>query len=111
MIEAQGLTKRYGGKVAVDDLSFTVRPGHMTGFLRPNGAGKTTTMRMIPGLDRPTGGSVTVNGRPFGGVFSAMPRRRVERGEGDRRAGICPTAPIDRFDLKVLTYASRLRNR
>jgi ABC-2 type transport system ATP-binding protein len=72
MIEARGLSKRYGGKAAVDDLSFTVRPGHVTGFLGPNGAGKTTTMRMILGLDRPTAGSVTVNGRPFGNLFSAM---------------------------------------
>jgi ABC-2 type transport system ATP-binding protein len=72
MIEARGLSKRYGRKVAVDDLSFTVRPGHVTGFLGPNGAGKTTTMRMILGLDRPTAGSVTVNGKPFTGLFSAM---------------------------------------
>ncbi len=65
MIEARGLTKRYGGKLAVDDLSFTVRPGVVTGFLGPNGAGKSTTMRMILGLDAPTGGSVTVNGKPY----------------------------------------------
>jgi ABC-2 type transport system ATP-binding protein len=65
MIEARGLTKRYGDKVAVDDLSFTVRPGLVTGFLGPNGAGKSTTMRMILGLDAPTSGSVTVNGKPY----------------------------------------------
>jgi ABC-2 type transport system ATP-binding protein len=65
MIEAKNLTKRYGGKLAVDDLTFTVRPGMVTGFLGPNGAGKSTTMRMILGLDVPTGGSVTVNGRPY----------------------------------------------
>jgi ABC-2 type transport system ATP-binding protein len=65
MIEAKNLTKRYGHRTAVDDLSFTVRPGVVTGFLGPNGAGKSTTMRMILGLDRPTGGSVTVNGRPY----------------------------------------------
>jgi ABC-2 type transport system ATP-binding protein len=65
MIEVQGLTKRYGDKLAVDDLSFTVRPGRVTGFLGPNGAGKSTTMRLILGLDAPTGGSVTVNGRPY----------------------------------------------
>jgi ABC-2 type transport system ATP-binding protein len=65
MIEARGLTKRYGGKLAVDDLTFTVRPGVVTGFLGPNGAGKSTTMRMILGLDAPTRGSVTVNGRPY----------------------------------------------
>lgn len=65
MIEARGLTKKYGDRVAVSDLSFTVRPGAVTGFLGPNGAGKSTTMRMILGLDRPTSGQVTVNGRPF----------------------------------------------
>jgi ABC-2 type transport system ATP-binding protein len=65
MIEARGLSKRYGDKLAVDNLSFTVRSGVVTGFLGPNGAGKSTTMRMILGLDAPTSGSVTVNGRPF----------------------------------------------
>ncbi len=65
MIEARALTKRYGDKVAVDSLTFTVRPGIVTGFLGPNGAGKSTTMRMILGLDRPTSGSVTVNGKPY----------------------------------------------
>jgi ABC-2 type transport system ATP-binding protein len=65
MIEAAGLTKRYGTTVAVDDLSFTVPPGQVTGFLGPNGAGKSTTMRLILGLDAPTSGAVTVNGRPY----------------------------------------------
>src|SRR4030081_1847451 len=65
MIEAHALTKRYGDKKAVDELSFTVRPGQVTGFLGPNGAGKSTTMRMIVGLDAPTSGSVTVNGRRY----------------------------------------------
>jgi ABC-2 type transport system ATP-binding protein len=65
MIEAQELTKRYGDTLAVDGLTFTVRPGTVTGFLGPNGAGKSTTMRMIVGLDRPTSGAVTVNGRPY----------------------------------------------
>jgi len=64
-IEAQHLTKRYGDKVAVDDLSFTVRPGIVTGFLGPNGSGKSTTMRMIMGLDYPTRGRVTVNGQQY----------------------------------------------
>jgi len=63
VIEARGLTKRYGDKTAVDNLTFTVRPGIVTGFLGPNGAGKSTTMRMIVGLDAPTSGTVTVNGR------------------------------------------------
>jgi ABC-2 type transport system ATP-binding protein len=65
MIVAQGLTKTYGAKAAVDDISFTVEPGRVTGFLGPNGAGKSTTMRMILGLDRPTAGSVTVNGHRY----------------------------------------------
>ena len=65
MIEAKGLTKRYGATVAVDDLSFTVPPGQVTGFLGPNGAGKSTTMRLILGLDAPDSGSVTVGGRPY----------------------------------------------
>jgi ABC-2 type transport system ATP-binding protein len=65
MIEAHGLTKRYGSTVAVNDLSFTVRPGVVTGFLGPNGAGKSTTMRMALGLDTPNSGSVTVNGAPY----------------------------------------------
>ena len=65
MIEAEGLTKRYGDTLAVDNLSFSVAPGRITGFLGPNGAGKTTTMRLILGLDRPTAGRVTINGKPF----------------------------------------------
>jgi ABC-2 type transport system ATP-binding protein len=65
VIEARALSKRYGRQVAVDALSFTVRPGRVTGFLGPNGAGKSTTMRMILGLDRPTSGEVTVGGRRY----------------------------------------------
>jgi len=65
MIEARGLTKRYGEKTAVSGLTFTVRPGIVTGFLGPNGAGKSTTMRMILGLDNPTQGEVTVNGKRY----------------------------------------------
>ncbi|WP_164203833.1 ABC transporter ATP-binding protein [[Micrococcus luteus] ATCC 49442] len=65
MIEATGLSKVYGSKTAVDGVSFTVNAGQVTGFLGPNGAGKSTTMRMIMGLDRPTSGSVTVNGLPY----------------------------------------------
>ncbi|MFE2867893.1 ATP-binding cassette domain-containing protein [Embleya sp. NPDC059259] len=72
MIEARRLTKRYGTKVAVDQLSFRVRPGSVTGFLGPNGAGKSTTMRMILGLDTPTGGDVTVNGRPYNHVQAPL---------------------------------------
>jgi ABC-2 type transport system ATP-binding protein len=65
MIEARNLSKTYGDKKAVDDLTFTIQPGMVTGFLGPNGAGKSTTMRMILGLDAPTGGTVTVAGRPY----------------------------------------------
>ncbi|WP_240979394.1 ABC transporter ATP-binding protein [Streptomyces sp. HNM0574] len=65
MIEAYGLTKRYGAKTAVNNLSFQIRPGTVTGFLGPNGSGKSTTMRLILGLDTPTSGTVTVCGRPF----------------------------------------------
>ena len=65
MITAHRLTKTYGDRTAVDGVSFTVEPGRVTGFLGPNGAGKSTTMRMVLGLDRPTSGSVTVNGRRY----------------------------------------------
>jgi ABC-2 type transport system ATP-binding protein len=65
VIEAAGLTKRYGEKIAVDDLSFVVQPGVVTGFLGPNGAGKSTTMRMLLRLDRPTSGTASINGRPY----------------------------------------------
>ncbi|MER8186479.1 ATP-binding cassette domain-containing protein [Kitasatospora sp. NPDC094015] len=65
MIEVNELSKRFGARTAVDRLSFTVRPGEVTGFLGPNGAGKSTTMRLILGLDAPTGGTATVSGVPF----------------------------------------------
>ena len=65
MIEARGLTKDYGDKRAVDSLTFTIEPGIVTGFLGPNGAGKSTTMRLILGLDAPSAGDVTVNGRHY----------------------------------------------
>ena len=72
MIEARGLIKRYGSTLAVDDLSFVIRPGLVTGFLGPNGAGKTTTIRLILGLDYPTAGTVTVNGKPYQQLTSPM---------------------------------------
>ncbi len=75
MIEVRGLTKRYGDVVAVDDLSFDVEAGLVTGFLGPNGAGKSTTMRMVLGLDRPTAGRALVHGRPFASY--AEPLREV----------------------------------
>jgi len=75
MIEATRLSKRHGAKTVVDGVSFSVRPGTVTGFLGPNGAGKSTTMRMIVGLDRPTSGTVTVNGRRY--VDSPAPMAEV----------------------------------
>jgi ABC-2 type transport system ATP-binding protein len=65
LIEVRDLSKRFGDKLAVDNLSFTVEPGHVTGFLGPNGAGKSTTMRLIVGLDRPTSGTTTIGGIPY----------------------------------------------
>jgi ABC-2 type transport system ATP-binding protein len=75
MIEARGLTKRYGDKVAVSDLTFGIAPGTVTGFLGPNGAGKTTTMRMILGLDAPDSGTVTIAGKRYADL--AYPMREV----------------------------------
>ena len=76
MIEVSNLTKRFGNVLAVHDLSFTVQPGQVTGFLGPNGSGKTTTLRMILGLNAPSAGTATVDGRPF-----------RERGPGLRHVG------------------------
>ena len=72
MIEVRNLSKRYGEKVAVDGLTFTVQPGTVTGFLGPNGAGKSTTMRMIAGLDQPTAGQVLVNGHDYRAAAAPM---------------------------------------
>ena len=72
MIEAIDLSKRFGSARAVDGLSFAVRPGHVTGFLGPNGAGKSTTMRLILGLDRPTRGTVTIDGRHYGDIHRPL---------------------------------------
>jgi ABC-2 type transport system ATP-binding protein len=72
MIEVKNLRKRYGDRVAVEDLTFTIRPGVVTGFLGPNGAGKSTTMRMMVGLDKPTSGTVTVNGRCYASHAAPM---------------------------------------
>jgi ABC-2 type transport system ATP-binding protein len=75
MIEVRDLSKRYGSKVAVDHLTFTVEPGRVTGFLGPNGAGKSTTMRLVLGLDHPNSGSATINGKPYHAL--AQPLRTV----------------------------------
>ncbi|MBO9553990.1 ATP-binding cassette domain-containing protein [Cellulomonas sp.] len=91
MIEVQNLTKRYGGTLAVDDLSFTVRPGLVTGFLGPNGAGKSTTMRAILGLDRPTSGQVLVGGHsyadlpaPITAVGALLDAKAIDKGRSAR---------------------------
>ena len=72
MIEARGLTKRYGTKAAIQDVSFSIAPGQVTGFLGPNGAGKSTCMRLMVGLDRPTSGTVTVNGERYSDLSAPM---------------------------------------
>jgi ABC-2 type transport system ATP-binding protein len=74
LIEARQLTKRFGDKVAVHDLSFSVEPGRVTGFLGPNGAGKSTTMRLITGLDRPDGGTATIGGLAYGDLTKPLTR-------------------------------------
>jgi ABC-2 type transport system ATP-binding protein len=91
VIEARGLTKRYGATLAVDDLTFSVSPGVVTGFLGPNGAGKSTTMRMMLGLDRPSGGSITVGGTspdahaaPLHEVGALLEARAVHPGRSAR---------------------------
>jgi len=90
MIRVESLTKRYGDKIAVDDLTFDVRPGLVTGFLGPNGAGKSTTMRMIAGLDRPTKGRATIAGRAFtdqrDGLHLVGALLDAGEVQGDRRA-------------------------
>jgi ABC-2 type transport system ATP-binding protein len=93
MIKVTSLTKRYGETVAVDDLSFTVRPGIVTGFLGPNGAGKSTTMRVILGLDNPSEGCATVNGRPLAEHAAPLRARRAPRGQGPTPAAIGPQPP------------------
>ena len=91
VIEATALTKRYGEKTAVDDLSFEVRPGRVTGFLGPNGSGKSTTMRLLLGLDRPSSGSATINGKryadlpaPLREVGALLEARAVHTGRSAR---------------------------
>ncbi len=94
MIEVRGVTKRFGDKVAVDDLSFTVEPGQVTGFLGPNGAGKSTTMRIILGLDRPQKGTATIDGQALPG--SARPA-------ADGRARCSRPRPCTRVGVLVIT--------
>src|SRR6516225_4588368 len=113
MIEATGLSKRYGATVAVDNLSFSVLPGQVTGFLGPNGAGKSTTMRLILGLDAPTAGEVTVGGRPY----AAYRRPLFHGGRSARNHLLCLAASngisparVDKvLDLVGLRGAARRR--
>jgi ABC-2 type transport system ATP-binding protein len=124
MIEARGLTKRYGAKVAVDDLSFTVRPGIVTGFLGPNGAGKSTTMRMILGLDAPTAGTATIGGKryadqraPLREVGALLEARSIHTGRSARShllalaatTGISDRRVQEVIDLVGLTEVARKR--
>jgi ABC-2 type transport system ATP-binding protein len=124
VIEVNGLSKRYGSRLAVDDLTFTVRPGVVTGFLGPNGAGKSTTMRLILGLDRPSAGTATVNGRPYAGhpaplraVGALLEARAVHSGRSGyhhllalaQTTGI-PRARVDEvIDLVGLSGVARKR--
>ncbi|WP_448319967.1 ABC transporter ATP-binding protein [Streptomyces sp. CO7] len=124
MIDVTHLTKRYGGVTAVDDLTFTVRPGRVTGFLGPNGAGKSTTLRVLLGLQRPTAGAATVDGRPFSGrprglrqVGALLDAQDVHGGRTARahlaalaRSNRIPLARVDEvLDLAGLTGAARRR--
>ncbi|MDQ1392764.1 MAG: type transport system ATP-binding protein [Acidimicrobiaceae bacterium] len=125
MIEARGLTKRYGEKLAVDDLTFTVRPGVVTGFLGPNGAGKSTTMRMLMGLDTPTRGTATINGRryadqpaPMRQVGALLEAKAIHGGRSARNhlLALAATTGIPRrrveevIDLVGLTDVARKRS-
>ncbi len=125
MIEARGLTKRYGEKLAVDDLTFTVRPGIVTGFLGPNGSGKSTTMRMLMGLDNPTRGTATINGRryadqpaPMREVGALLEAKAIHGGRSARNhlLALAATTGIPRrrveevIDLVGLTDVARKRS-
>jgi ABC-2 type transport system ATP-binding protein len=123
-VKARGLSKRYGTKLAVDELSFTARPGVVTGFLGPNGAGKSTTMRMLFGLCRPTAGTITIGGRrladlddPARTIGALLDARAVhpQRTAADHLLAFAQAAGLDRsrvgevLDLVGLTSAARRR--
>jgi ABC-2 type transport system ATP-binding protein len=124
MIEATGLTKNYGEKRAVDNLSFTIQPGAVTGFLGPNGSGKSTTMRLILGLDAPTSGTVLVNGKryrdhkaPLYEVGALLEARSVHTGRSAynhllslaQTQGIPKSRVLELIDLVGLHEVSRKR--
>ncbi len=109
MMEAHELTKRYGHTTAVHTLGFTIAPGTVTGFLGPNGAGKSTTMRSMMGLDRPTSGTVTVNGKPYRRhraslrEVGALLGRRSPAGRSDRAGWAAPPCghPVQRLPRRA----------
>src|ERR1700712_2684795 len=105
MIEVENLSKRYGTKLAVDELNFVVQPGIVTGFLGPNGSGKSTTMRMIAGLDQPTAGRVPVNG----GTYRTCAARMTERGVR-REAKAVHTGRSARNHLLALAQTNGIRS-
>lgn len=124
MIEVKNLSKRYGPTLAVDALTFTVRPGIVTGFLGPNGAGKSTTMRMIMGLDRPTTGHALINGKPLAAhhaplheIGALLEAKGVHPGRSarDHLLGLAATTGISAkrvdevLDLVGLTEVARKR--
>jgi ABC-2 type transport system ATP-binding protein len=124
MIEVEHVTKRYGEKVAVEDLTFTVRPGIVTGFLGPNGAGKSTTMRVMLGLDAPSAGRVTVNGKayrdlaaPLHEVGAMLEARAIHTGRSAyhhllamaQTHGIARSRVDDVIDLVGLAHVARKR--
>ncbi|GAB2601108.1 ABC transporter ATP-binding protein [Streptomyces capparidis] len=126
MIQVEGLTKRYGEKLAVDRLSFTVRPGVVTGFLGPNGAGKSTTMRMMLGLDHPTAGGVRIDGRlydelrePLRYIGALLESKAVHPGRSAYHHLLClaesneipPARVREVLDLVGLTGVARKRTR
>ena len=124
MIEAINLSKRYGSKLAVDDMTFTVAPGKVTGFLGPNGAGKSTTMRLLLGLDAPTNGRALINGRPYvdlerplAEVGVLLEARAVHTGRSARNhllaiaatAGISTRRVDEVIDLVGLSHVAKKR--
>ena len=106
MIEVTGLTKRFGRTTAVDGLTFTVRPGHVTGFLGPNGSGKSTTMRALLGLERPDSGEALVNGRPY-----ATLRHPLHHVGALLDAGALHPGRSARAHLTAMAVASRIARR
>jgi ABC-2 type transport system ATP-binding protein len=101
MIEIDGLTKQYGDKTAVDRLSFVVEPGVVAGFLGPNGAGKSTTIRMIAGLDRPTTGTVRVNGKHYPGAAAPNSELGILLDPRSVHPGLsAPTHPAPAFRVR-----------